>query len=227
MARKIDEERVVPGTNKGEAGANGKVFYEKQCSKAPLPGGKLCKICDKKESEASGDQKIKGWYGRLDDAAFYKWAYVVGCPWYVENYPNGIAGDAATTVVTAGAASAAAAAAAPAPLMPSATAESAPAPAEKKKAGRKAKTAAEPTAPAPAVPESVAVDAPVKTVEWVMGTWTNSAGVSRPIVRNIKNNNVYEYNTESLLIEDAALRDQYIGQWADGKLNEYAEEVTE
>ena len=199
MARKIDKERVVPGTNKHEAGVNSKVYYEVQCSKKPTPGQKLCKTCASKESESSTGNRVPCWFGRLDEHEFYKFAYVVGSPWFFYNYPKGIPVDHASVV----------------------SESEPPTPVPVKKALKK-KT----KQPAP-VPEAayVAQSSAAKALEWITCKWTNKAGESVYFVRNTRNGNVYARNGDAALPTEAAIRDQFKGRWEDGTLNEFADEV--
>lgn len=91
MGRKIDEKNPVPGTRPGDNGAKGKFFPEMQCTKKPVPGTKLCKICAEKDIETKADATkfIKGWYGRLDEP-MYDRAYVLGCKHFFMKYPKGL-----------------------------------------------------------------------------------------------------------------------------------------
>jgi hypothetical protein len=100
MGRKIDEKNPVPGTRKGDAGATIKMYPEKQCPKKPLPGQKLCKICNEKaeESKANPATVPTGYFGRLDEPLFHM-ARVIGCGYFFEKYPNGLAEDPTTAPV--------------------------------------------------------------------------------------------------------------------------------
>ena len=104
-ARKIDEKNPIVGTRKDDDGSNGMFYPEKQCSKKPVPGQKLCATCAKKqEGVKTTDKTDKTWYGRLDEPMFWN-AKVVGCKHYFDKYPEGIKGDptsrAAAPVVVA------------------------------------------------------------------------------------------------------------------------------
>ena len=93
QARKIDEKNPIVGTRKDDDGSNGMFYPEKQCSKKPVPGQKLCATCAKKqEGVKTTDKTDKTWYGRLDEPMFWN-AKVVGCKHYFDKYPEGIKGD--------------------------------------------------------------------------------------------------------------------------------------
>jgi hypothetical protein len=47
------------------------------------------------------------------------------------------------------------------------------------------------------------------------------------LIRNLKNNNVYEANLDFEDHEKMVKRDKFVGQWIDGELNPYAEEYQE
>jgi hypothetical protein len=100
MGRKIDEKNPVPGTRKGDAGASIKMYPEKQCPKKSLPGQKLCKICNEKAQESNANPAAvpTGYFGRLDEPLFHM-ARVIGCGYFFEKYPNGLAEDPTTAPV--------------------------------------------------------------------------------------------------------------------------------
>jgi hypothetical protein len=45
MARKVDDKNPIPGTRPTDPGSNGRFYPEKQCSRKPIAGLKMCKIC--------------------------------------------------------------------------------------------------------------------------------------------------------------------------------------
>jgi len=200
MGRKIDLENPLAGTRKGDAGANGQFFPEKQCSKNPQPGKKLCAICEKKDGAVKADPTVKDrtWYGRLDEPLFWN-AFVVGCAHFMDKYPKGLSGDA-PVVPAAAAALAPAAAAAPA----------------KKVRKTKAKVAvAADEDGEPAVNTIMDTSAPVSEVTEISFMYKG-----QPYVRDNKRN-VYE-------IELSGSR-KYVGAWvADapggGEIDEFGEE---
>ena len=204
MGRKIDLENPLAGTRKGDAGANGQFFPEKQCSKNPQPGKKLCAICEKKDGAVKADPTVKDrtWYGRLDEPLFWN-AFVVGCAHFMDKYPKGLSGDA--PVVPA-------AAAAPAPA---AAAAAAAAPAKKvRKTKAKVAVAADEDGE-PAVNTIMDTSAPVSEVTEISFMYKG-----QPYVRDNKRN-VYE-------IELSGSR-KYVGAWvADapggGEIDEFGEE---
>ncbi len=176
MGRKIDEANPVPGTRPDDEGSNGKFFPETQCSKKPIAGGKLCKICAEKDAAAKADTtKVpKSWYGRLDEPLFWK-ALVVGCDYFFTKYPAGLpcaprpasgavspaasaASDKAADAVAKKAAKAAKEAAKAAAAAPAEVSESPAAPAEDDKAAKKAAKAAKKAAKAAAAAEAEAAE---------------------------------------------------------------------
>jgi len=102
VARRIDVNNPLPGTRRNDEGANnGMVFPEKQCTRKPAPGSKLCAECAKKEIKFKEDPNTKdeSWRGRLDETVPYARARIVGCQYFFEKYPNGIRGDPFKPVV--------------------------------------------------------------------------------------------------------------------------------
>lgn len=213
MGRKIDEDNPIVGTRKGDDGANGMFWPEKQCSKKPLPGQKLCKICAEKDNDVkAGKPAHKQWYGRLDEP-LYANAKVIGCKHFFEKYPHGLKNDP----TTAPGAAPAPAAAAPAPAPAAAPA---PAPAEEKPKAKttkvKAKKSAEPaSAPAP-VTESVAnTSAPATEAEWVAFFHGGKS-----LARNTKTGKVYVADlTKGDSVEETVQRDKCVGAWVNGAID--------
>jgi hypothetical protein len=208
MGRRIKIGDPLTGTRKGDPGANGRVFPEAQCSKKPTEG-KLCARCAKLDvvAKATPDKNVHGWYGRLDEALYWK-ADVVGCANFFTKYPNGIPSDRTTAPSQVPADPAPAPAPAPDPAT---TTDPSPVTAKKP---RKVKKKAE--------EESVAVDTVVKTCEWVKFVHNGLQ-----LVRNLSNGNVYRANTDLATPGEMADRDKFEGRWLDSDLDEYAEEVDE
>ena len=202
QGRRIDEKNPIVGTRKDDDGANGMFYPEKQCTKKPLPGQKLCAICAKKD-EASKTTTVvdKTWYGRLDEPLFHN-AKVVGCKHFFEKYPTGLKGDLTTTTTTT-------AAVIPATVVVTATVI-VPA---KTKAKAKAKVAVEAVA--------VTSVAPIE-VEWI--TFLHEG---KPHIRNTKNSKVYLCDMTKATREESVVSDNFVGRWADGALNKFAAEDDE
>lgn len=197
VARKIDQKNPIPGTRKGDEGATKMYWPEKQCSRKPMPGQPLCKQCTEKEDDVKAEREYKDWYGRLDQPIIHT-AMVIGCGQFFEKYPKGLLNDPTTAPP-----------AAPAAAAPTAPATAA-APAAKKTRVTKAKTL-------PAA-ESVAVtDEAVPEAKWE--TFLHE---SRPLIRNLKSQKVYEVNPHKTTHEDMVLRDKCVGRWVDGALDPYA-----
>ena len=96
QGRRIDEKNPIVGTRKDDEGSNGMFYPEKQCTKKPLPGQKLCTICSKKDEVAKTTTTVdKTWYGRLDEPLYHN-AKVVGCKHFFEKYPTGLKNDPTT-----------------------------------------------------------------------------------------------------------------------------------
>jgi hypothetical protein len=254
VARKIDEANTIAGTRPGDEGANGKVFPEKQCSKKPIAGGRLCATCAKKETECLADTaKVpKGWYGRLDEELFHK-SYVVGCEWFLANYPSGIEdarpsaaaakADKPKKVKKAEASTSPAeeekpkkAKKAPAPPTEEAAEESEPAPtmAEKPKKVKKDKAA---PAPAPTeeeeeeekpAPKPVTKKASVASSSAPKNVeWITFLADGTLLIRHTKTGNVYQCDRSKHRLEDMVQRDKFEGKWRDGRLDPYADEEDE
>ena len=202
QGRRIDEKNPIVGTRKDDDGANGMFYPEKQCTKKPLPGQKLCAICAKKD-EASKTTTVvdKTWYGRLDEPLFHN-AKVVGCKHFFEKYPTGLKSDLTTTTTTT-------AAVIPATVVVTATVI-VPA---KTKAKAKAKVAVEAVA--------VTSVAPIE-VEWI--TFLHEG---KPHIRNTKNSKVYLCDMTKATREESVVSDNFVGRWADGALNKFAAEDDE
>jgi hypothetical protein len=85
--RKIDVENPLEGTRE-----NGMIFPEKQCTKKPSPGSKLCTSCATKDAEykSNPNKNNANWHGRLDEETLYPRAKVVGSDLFLKRYPNGI-----------------------------------------------------------------------------------------------------------------------------------------
>jgi hypothetical protein len=96
QGRRIDEKNPIVGTRKDDEGSNGMFYPEKQCSKKPTPGQKLCNICAKKDEVAKTTTTVdKTWYGRLDEPLYHN-AKIVGCKHFFEKYPTGLKNDPTT-----------------------------------------------------------------------------------------------------------------------------------
>ena len=227
LGRKTEEQNPIAGTRKGDPGANGQYFPETQCKKKPVEG-KLCDVCARKDVEAKADptKQIPRWHGRLDEEVYWH-AFVVGSKHFVSRYPNGISGDP----LSVAAASTDAAAAAPA-VVPAAKAKAkAKAPRAKKAKEQTTETndsieekePKEPKESKEPAEESVAVsEVAVKVCEWKTMFHAGQA-----LIRNLKNNNVYEANLDFEEHEQMVKRDKFVGQWIDGDLDPYAEEYQE
>ena len=224
VARKIDENAIIPGTNIGEPGANGKFYGEKQCTRKPKEG-KLCTICAKKDKEAKAEpeKNINGWYGRLDEELYWK-AFVIGCKHFFVRYPKGIAGDPTTAPASVQEpipASVPASAPAPAPAsepLPSNVSDESPK--VKKIPQKRVKKAVALIESAIEPKESVAVDCDIKECEWKTMFHNGMA-----LIRNLKNGNVYQANSDFSTREEMVMKDKFEGRWIDGELNSYAEEI--
>jgi hypothetical protein len=229
MGRRLDEDSPLNGTRKGDPGANGKFFPERQCTKKPKEG-KLCATCAKLDGEAKAEpgKAIKRWHGRLDEP-MYANAFVVGSAHFFEKYPTGIDGDSSSAPVKASVQ-----VSVQEPAQTSETAVSAPAKKPKKVVQKKKKDATAPAnASAPvaaegvaegategAVEESVAVETDAKECVWQ--TFFHNGVV---LIRHLKNGNVYRANTDADDHEEMVMKDKFEGRWEDGALNYGAEEV--
>ena len=196
MGRRIDEKNPVVGTRKDDDGSNGMFYTEKQCTKKPLPGMKVCGVCHKKEEAAkTSDKTDKTWYGRLDQP-LYANAKVVGCAHFFEKYPSGLKNDP-STAPPAGAPAPKAKKAAKEPKAPKETKET-----------KEAKEAVADTSAAP------------KTVEWI--TFLHEG---KPYVRNSQNNNVYEYDMSKPTREESTVSDRFRGTWVNDSIDQFGEEA--
>jgi len=85
--RKIDADNPLEGTR-----VNGMIFPEKQCTKKPSPGSKLCTSCATKDAEykSNPNKNNAQWHGRLDEETLYPRAKIVGSELFLKRYPNGI-----------------------------------------------------------------------------------------------------------------------------------------
>lgn len=244
MGRKIDLKNQIAGTRKDDEGSNGIFWPEKQCTKAPESGEKMCRFCKEKDDDVKSDKTAdKHWFGRLDEPIYYK-ACIVGCGDFFAKYPNGIPGDASTappagfvskapdSVVAAKKRGpkpkpeAPAAPAAPAAVVtvaaPAAVEVAAPAAAAVEVAApaAAAPTAAKKTA---AKPKKATV---VKTaVAPVVAEWAIILYEGRVVARNTKNNYVYEVDAdivdEGADIAKLVKKDDYIGVWKNGAIDAY------
>jgi hypothetical protein len=207
MGRKIDEDHPIEGTRKGDDGANGMFWPEKQCSKKPLPGQKLCKICADKDADVkAGKPAHKQWYGRLDEPIYHN-AKVIGCKHFFDKYPNGLKNDPTT-------APAGAAAPAIAPAIIEHVPAAAPAAENPKKKVTKAKTA---PAPAVAAPSEAMADTSKPATE---AEWKEFFLGGKPYVRNLKTDKVYKMDlNRSDSLEMSVLKDQCVGRWVDGAID--------
>ena len=200
QGRRIDEKNPIVGTRKDDDGANGMFYPEKQCTKKPLPGQKLCAICAKKDEASKATTTVdKTWYGRLDEPLFHN-AKVVGCKHFFEKYPTGLKGDA--TATTAATVTETPATATATVIVPT-----------KAKAKAKAKVAVEAVA--------VTSVAPIE-VEWI--TFLHEG---KPHIRNTKNSKVYLCDMSKATREESVVSDNFVGRWADGALNKFAQEDDE
>lgn len=211
MARKIDDNDVIAGTNIGDAGANGKFYGEKQCARKPKEGN-LCAICTKKDKEAKADptKAINGWYGRLDEELYWK-AFVVGCKHFFVRYPNGIASDPTTAPAKSE----------PVPIEPAVQSTDTEKPVKSpQKRVKKAVAIIEMSLEEKKEKESVAVDTEVKECNWKTMFHNGMA-----LIRNLKNGNVYQANSDFSTRAEMVMKDKFEGRWIDGDLDPYAEEV--
>lgn len=215
MGRKIDEDHPIEGTRKGDDGANGMFWPEKQCSKKPLPGQKLCKICADKDADVkAGKPAHKQWYGRLDEPIYHN-AKVIGCKHFFDKYPNGLKNDPSTV---------------PGALMeqqapaPAVVPESKPAAAAPEKSKRKI-TKAKAAAPAAGGAGSGASVAASETLAdtskpVIEAEWKEFFFGGKPYVRNLSTNKVYRMDlSKSDDLEASVLKDQCVGRWVDGAID--------
>jgi hypothetical protein len=219
MGRKVDLKNQIVGTRKDDASSNGIFWPEKQCTKAPEAGEKLCRFCKEKDDDVkSGKTADKHWFGRLDEPIYFK-ACVVGCGDFFAKYPEGIPGDATTAppagfvvktpdgVIAAKKRGPKPKAAAPATTAPAKAPAAAPAKAPAKKA------------PAKKVSIAKTADAPIEA-EWIVLMYEG-----RVVARNTKNNYVYEIDAD--IVDDGAdisklvKKNDYIGVWKSGAVDAY------
>jgi len=101
--RRIDTENPLVGTRTGDDGSNGMIFPEKQCTRKPSPGSKLCAGCATKDAEYKADpsKNNASWQGRLDEETLYPRAKIVGSELFLKRYPKGIPTTAAVAPVAA------------------------------------------------------------------------------------------------------------------------------
>ena len=88
LGRKLDLNNPLPGTKE----TAGMIFPERQCTKKPVPGSKLCASCGERDAEAKANpNKNNGqWHGRLDEETLYSRAKIVGSALFLARYPNGL-----------------------------------------------------------------------------------------------------------------------------------------
>ena len=101
--RRIDTDNPLVGTRKDDADSNGMIFPEKQCTRKPSPGSKLCEGCATKDAEYKADpsKNNASWQGRLDEEALYPRAKIVGSELFLKRYPKGIPTASAPAPVAA------------------------------------------------------------------------------------------------------------------------------
>jgi len=100
MARRWNEDAPIPGTAKEDAGSNGKIYPEQQCTRFPVEGSGICSLCAKGEAAYLSNPEsppvaAKRWRGRLDGPLFAN-APFVGSDLFWKKYPQGLPGDPAT-----------------------------------------------------------------------------------------------------------------------------------
>ena len=210
FGRRIDEKNPLVGTRPGDTGSNrGKVFPEKQCISEPVPGSKLCAACATKDAafKANPNTKDESWYGRLDEESLYPRAKIVGCKYFLEKYPNGIHNDsfrpgaAATITVT--------------PILAATAVTKVAAKRGPKKAAAAATATAAAAVPAAAVTfKTAAVDTTAVTAAWKSFMYDG-----RLHIRNLETNKVYYADHAKNSPEENAVKEQYVGRWADGSVD--------
>ena len=246
MGRKLDLKNQIVGTRKEDEDSNGIFWPEKQCSKTPEAGEKLCRFCKDKDDEIkAGKAADKHWFGRLDEPIFFK-ACIVGCGDFFQKYPSGINSDPTTAppagyVVKPATGAIAAKKRGPKPKSDSdtdsvASSSKAPAPA----AAPAASAAAPAPAPAPAASAAAPAPAPKKaakkpkttvaktTVAPVEAAWVVFLFEGRTVARNAKTNAVYEVDTDAINdditnanVASIVKKDDYIGMWKNGAVDAY------
>lgn len=218
LGRKIDEKNPIVGTRKEDEGSNGMFWPEKQCTKPALAGALLCKFCSEKcDDVKAGKPAHKQWYGRLDEPMYGR-AMIIGCGHYNAKYPHGIPSDPSTAPPLAVVAVAAPVAVTPAPKKAATATKKTPA------APKKASTTTAKTAASAGVQETVASteQAPIEA-EWAIFFHN-----TRPVIRNLKTNLVYEVDQEKPEYEDMVQRDKCLGRWTeDGTIDPYGADLTE
>jgi hypothetical protein len=220
IARKIDKKAPIPGTRPEDAGSNGKFYPELQCSKKPVAGSKMCKICAEKHAEAQKPENamkaIDSYYGLLDEKTLYWNSQIVGSDKFKAKYPKGLPSLATTD----------AAAPAPAPVAPvekpvekaaEPVAEAKPAAKKPVKKATKATAAADEVTPT--TRKAKAPPAPSEADEWEEFLYE---GVS--YIRHKVTNNCYLVNSEETEPVRMVRRDCFEGKWKDGELDRYAAE---
>lgn len=240
MGRKVDLKNQIVGTRKDDAGSNGIFWPEKQCTKSPEDGERLCRFCKEKDDEVkAGKAADKHWFGRLDEPIYYK-ACVVGCGDFFAKYPNGIPGDATTAppagyvvqapggVVAAKKRGPKPKADAPPAVAPAPPAAAAPAPDASAPVPMPVPV---PAAAAPGPVKKVAAAKPKKATVAktgaapVVAEWTVLMYEGRVVARNTKTNYVYEVDAdivdESADIGKIVKKDDYIGVWKNGAIDAY------
>jgi hypothetical protein len=249
MGRKLDLKNQIVGTRKDDEGSNGIFWPEKQCSKVPEAGEKLCRFCKEKDDEIkAGKAADKHWFGRLDEPLFYK-ACVVGCGDFFQKYPAGIPSDPSTAppagfVVKSAPGMIAAKKRGPKPKTDSdsdsvtSTAAPAAAPVVTETAPVVAETAPVVTETAPVVvapvpTKKVATKKPKVTVaktaaKPVEAAWVVFLFEGRTVARSTKNNAVYEVDTDAINddinndnVASVVKKADYIGMWKNGAVDTY------
>jgi len=230
VGRKIDEKNPLVGTRPGDEGSKGKFYPEKQCSKKPLAGGVLCKICSEKDKASKANQEVKAWSGRLDEP-LHPYAYVVGSECFYTKYPQGLLNDPTTRPPTA----AVAAAAATTNSESKATKGKAPA----KTAGRPKKEAKVSATTAAATVSADAEAEKAEKAEADAGPAGESVALEiapeiirhviflhkgKSYVRDTKNGNVYTHKVMTKPAETVC-SENYAGRWMDGVIKPYEDEA--
>lgn len=200
LGRRIDVEKPIVGTRQGDTGANkGMIFPERQCSRKPTPGSKLCASCATKDATYKADPTVNdsSWQGRLDENVIYPRAKIVGSEHFLKKYPNGIHDD---IFRPNGAAAAAAVVVAPA-------------------SGTAAKRSPKKAAAAAAAAASVATtDTVAADVSPVTAKWRSFLYEGRAHIRNLETNKVYYADIAKATPEMNAVADQYVGRWVDNRV---------
>jgi hypothetical protein len=216
LGRKIDEKNPIVGTRKEDEGSNGMFWPEKQCTKPALAGALLCKFCSEKcDDVKAGKPAHKQWYGRLDEPMYGR-AMIIGCGHYNAKYPHGIPSDPST---------AAPAAVTPAPKKAAATTAATATAAKKTPAApKKASTTTAKTAAGAGVQETVAsTEQSAVEAEWAIFFHN-----TRPVIRNLKTNLVYEVDQNKPDYEEMVQRDKCLGRWTeDGTIDPYGADSAE